>query len=39
VLQSNREIWIIQITGVNHIITLREEDGELQEMEKVRKAN
>jgi hypothetical protein len=39
VLQSNREIWIIKITGVNHIITLREEDGELQEMEKVRKAN
>jgi hypothetical protein len=39
VLQSNREIWIIKITGINHIITLREEDGELQEMEKVRKAN
>ena len=39
VLQDNRTIWIVTLTGINHIVTVREEDGEMQQIDKIEKAN
>jgi len=39
VFQDNRTIWVVELAGINHFITVRVEDGEIQEIEKLKKAD
>lgn len=39
VLKDERTIWIVNLASLNHIITLREEDGELQQIYKLERAD
>jgi hypothetical protein len=38
VIQDERTIWIVNVASLNHLIALREEDGELEEVSKFKKA-
>jgi hypothetical protein len=39
VKQDNRDIWVVRLEDTSEIITVRIEDGEMEQVQKIQKAN